>query len=1580
MADIRQYADWLVANQNKKGTPEFETVANAYKQLRQSPQQSAGPDTSLLSGMANSALRIGSGMADFLPTVNKALTGYENPRLLFGDGDGKLTLNDFTSMRMVDEKDVPSNMQNPFAFSGTEFEDAADFLKKKQKELNYQPKVPWEQLKSDPSVGNILAFMGEQAVTSLPDMAAALISTPAYFTSYVAPIAEERAKNDGRENVTPSDIIIAMGSSAAIAGAERFGAKGIFGGMTGNAVTRPVKAGVREAGTEAMQNPIEYAGGTVGTEAGFDPAVALDQAAAGAVGGFGAGTGIRTVNEVVGVGKESSKQAVADAAAKAGDVLNPAMIGYDRQAAADLGQRIQRIAQANDLDLKNVTKTSTSGAREAVDKAHIQISEELKQLARDLKKQLGITDADSEAIVFDKVMAIAGQRQARNKAKSTVGVEEMQAIERLTGNTREGQRMLSLMRQMNELTTLHNSGYVAGVSKFTDQLSPLPTNVGYSDRSLIETPTRVLGSLYGASINPLIPAAQATAVVGGRAVDALTGRRSRVARYVKDNAGNRGIDTSQQPSVREQKQRELAARDAYYNDLNQRETEMHKELYNQNGSFSPLSPQQIILDELGLSPQQAVKVLEELKKNEAFKDAAEKAIKSFKEGGRIESLKLVAPAMRGVLADPNNELKSDREPQPGAAQRAQAQVESPAYLRGIQSNRELNSELVDQVQNDPSISPADKGILLTALNRLGLNLGNNPSEEAVEIAVEAERNLSQPELADKYIGPYLNRVLRQQASNEDVTVMRSQSTTQPVNDPMRISPRRPTAVAATENPLTDDLQIDSAAILDSSLGAKLLPKVMNYLGVRGERQVGDNRADEQIFIDHIKNNLLHLYNSVSPEYRERAKQWYVGANKLSQEAADKYSLDLHQVAGVMAALSPQKDWYMNYDLGIRTIDSYRKIQPTDEFTKPMASAFRRMIKKQQPGPQKTLKATLKLINGAQFQDLNTYEKAVFIRFYDEVNNPERGHRIITPEGDLADFQRTVKGEKSGTAWNGFGDIQKAVEIIENGARENVDIQLGMMHKVRSFYNNILNPMSDRGDVTIDTHAVAAGHLRPFSGNHQEVMENFKGGGKSGVSGAVGAYGLYADAYRAAAAEAGVLPREMQSITWEAVRGLFTPQYKGQKKNQETIANIWKRYDAGDIMIDQARQEIFDAAGGINRAAWEGTGPDNPTVEQNRSLADPGNIPGTGVPGTGNRRGTGSEPSGPLLRSAQTVRLTGTFDDGESYAEQEAEALDLQERLGKQQNVARFFEKSKRVVRKAVRRLDPEGRETMSVLAAGLNGKGVSNEDLEVITPLLVDSFATLSTMPPEVFGEYVERKNRETGEVKRSIRLKQIGDETIEDVMTPQQFMNTFLHELGHSIEAQSGFREFLTVLQFVANNSSDQDMMKLHEDVVNISRSRRPELWAGVDFKLQNLQTQTQVVIPDATEIAKMDRNELYQLGLRIDEDFTEQGIISPTGTFMNTLAGIKTDVDYAYNPAELGADVIAAYLYAPAAFKKNYPEVAERVREVVNNSDIKDFITFHSLASILGVGTMAALLAGADDEEEKGVLSLGSGALSAA
>jgi hypothetical protein len=65
----------------------------------------------------------------------------------------------------------------------------------------------------------------------------------------------------------------------------------------------------------------------------------------------------------------------------------------------------------------------------------------------------------------------------------------------------------------------------------------------------------------------------------------------------------------------------------------------------------------------------------------------------------------------------------------------------------------------------------------------------------------------------------------------------------------------------------------------------------------------------------------------------------------------------------------------------------------------------------------------------------------------------------------------------------------------------------------------------------------------------------------------------------------------------------------------------------------------------------------------------------------------------------------------------------------------------------------------------------------------------------------------------------------------------------------------------------------------------------------------------------------------------------------------------------------------------KRFNPEVAALMRQLVNNSDVGKFITFHSIAGLLGAGVMTSLLAGmGDDEETKGILSLGSGSLSSA
>ena len=91
---------------------------------------------------------------------------------------------------------------------------------------------------------------------------------------------------------------------------------------------------------------------------------------------------------------------------------------------------------------------------------------------------------------------------------------------------------------------------------------------------------------------------------------------------------------------------------------------------------------------------------------------------------------------------------------------------------------------------------------------------------------------------------------------------------------------------------------------------------------------------------------------------------------------------------------------------------------------------------------------------------------------------------------------------------------------------------------------------------------------------------------SAISGVQGLYGWYADAYRRAAAERGVLPRQLQSVTWEAIRGMFSPTFKGQKKNKVLIDGIWQGYKDNKYDIDEARNRIISAAGGINNPEWE----------------------------------------------------------------------------------------------------------------------------------------------------------------------------------------------------------------------------------------------------------------------------------------------------------------------------------------------------------------------------------------------------------
>ena len=414
--------------------------------------------------------------------------------------------------------------------------------------------------------------------------------------------------------------------------------------------------------------------------------------------------------------------------------------------------------------------------------------------------------------------------------------------------------------------------------------------------------------------------------------------------------------------------------------------------------------------------------------------------------------------------------------------------------------------------------------------------------------------------------------------------------------PGRISTRLPTAKAATEDPMTGELIVGLEEMKTEpalyEFNVNITKDYPNMQTVEGETV--DETAER--FIEHVKDNLLYIHDKVPADTRVRSQKWYDGARAITDRWSEEYGVPDTSIAGALAALSPQKDWYQNVSLAQRVLDVAIK-QKDFVFANEMEQTFRALPSLNKPKYEPMLEA----IKGKSYTEIVDEDPAVqaalralFVRLYDQTyNKPD--YQIVGPEGEMLEFATTASGARKKAAWGSLNEIGKAVASIDvNGDVNTISRLMGERHKVRNFYNNIYDPNSPFGDVTIDTHAVAAGLMRPLSGNSLEVDHNFKnmsvkgrgttkGSAKSGVS---GNYGLYAEAYRRAAAERGILPRQMQSITWEAVRGLFTDKFKQSAKNVADIDAIWQRYKNGEIDLDETRRLVDERAGGINPPSWE----------------------------------------------------------------------------------------------------------------------------------------------------------------------------------------------------------------------------------------------------------------------------------------------------------------------------------------------------------------------------------------------------------
>jgi hypothetical protein len=465
--------------------------------------------------------------------------------------------------------------------------------------------------------------------------------------------------------------------------------------------------------------------------------------------------------------------------------------------------------------------------------------------------------------------------------------------------------------------------------------------------------------------------------------------------------------------------------------------------------------------------------------------------------------------------------------------------------------------------------------------------------------------------------------------------------------PGRISQRTPKS-ARGDDPISGNLMADTEA---SSVARDAhdhnIRLLATYPGMPEHLRNAPTDEILQHFTNLAKGNLMFLHDLMPPEIRERSKLWYNGARNIAEKFADKYNMPDSSAAGTLAALSPQKDWYMNVSLAERLLDILHN-QENIHYTKEMENRANKVI------ADPKFDDMLNQIRGKKLADIDDPKyKALFVRLYDEAHNP-RAHRIVTPEGNFgemrnknnADEDDESGGNATSVSWGSLSEIAKAIQAAQSGGtKEELSPLMGQYHKVRNFHNNIVAPDAPHGDVTIDTHAVAAALLRPLSGSSTEVFHNFgtspeaskKPAGfvptkNSGITGISGTYPIIADAYRQAAAELGILPRELQSITWEGIRGIFSPVFKRNSNSVAAVNDIWQRYGRGEIDINDARKQILEIAGGMDEPTW--VRPSGRDAERTwdssyeRKLSTPSSLrENAQVDG-----GTGSEPAGGIAGS------------------------------------------------------------------------------------------------------------------------------------------------------------------------------------------------------------------------------------------------------------------------------------------------------------------------------------------------------------
>lgn len=263
------------------------------------------------------------------------------------------------------------------------------------------------------------------------------------------------------------------------------------------------------------------------------------------------------------------------------------------------------------------------------------------------------------------------------------------------------------------------------------------------------------------------------------------------------------------------------------------------------------------------------------------------------------------------------------------------------------------------------------------------------------------------------------------------------------------------------------------------------PKVQHAILKTVQRRMeqdGLNLEPEQ-----IRRNLNVLWNESYTSNRrefEASKPWYRDANEFGRGLAAIHGVPDRNAVGVLAALSPQTAWGLNKEMGHSLM---------------------------------ALLGANPVVRGRRLSE----------------HSPEEVGRLITGMGHPT--HRVTMGDRKGQQSTLFSqsvdNLAKATRLYRG---ESPDSVLGNGPKVRSFFNNLLHPDKPTS-WTDDTHMRRIHLQDPKISNQDRLFTRVFGASPTlkseGYNRSWGTYPYYAEQARAEASKLGVLPHELQAVTW-----------------------------------------------------------------------------------------------------------------------------------------------------------------------------------------------------------------------------------------------------------------------------------------------------------------------------------------------------------------------------------------------------------------------------------------------------------------